>query len=594
MTIPFSHKQGGKEKGLGGQIQSAWASKVARYVLIGKSHQAFVKICKMTFPISCHNFTRQATTWVNMKTNVEVELEKLEIQSDTSLVELSLAGDHDAFGRIVSRYQSSICALAYCACGNVGRSEEIAQEIFITAWRKLGTLQEPARFRAWLYGIARNLIHNAFRRHTRSPLADAKLLGEGIEPAADSAEPDEQAISKEEETILWHVLSGLPVIYREPMVLFYRQNESIPQVAGVLEISEEAVRQRLSRGRALLNERVTKVIQTGLRRSGPADTFAIAVIAALPIVAATTTAKGAIVGMATTKSGHATGLAGLLKGIGFFAGLIAIPATLGTLFGYKLGRDATGLPQHRKSVRKFWLTFGGGLVLFLFLPLLLTFGVTGFMQGEARARFLSVMTVWLGLAYLLVPGSLLVWAWQRRRDRSHLNGNGAAGQGEPISEPVENFRPGIVQKISRRLVLFLTVAAAGLLVFCYLDMNHNVGHLTGAGLRDLINQGAPDNLKVSIMEGHNRSIWREYPTMYRHFWVEVGPGGKTAKYTADVDETTLALIAQKGISCRTYVAGRDYEVLGTPGRMLPFLAAFILGISIIYLLKRRPAGPATK
>jgi RNA polymerase sigma factor (sigma-70 family) len=593
MTIPFSHKQGGNEKGLGGQIPSAWASKVARSTLIGKSHQAFVKICKMTFPISCHNFTRQATTWVNMKTNVEVELET---QSDTSLVELSLAGNPDAFGRIVTRYQSSICALAYCACGNVGRSEEIAQEIFITAWRKLGTLQEPARFRAWLYGIARNLIHNAFRRHTRNPLADARLLGEGIEPAADAAEPDEQVISKEEETILWHVLSGLPEIYREPMVLFYRQNESIPQVAGVLEISEEAVRQRLSRGRALLNERVTKVIQSGLRRSGPADTFAMAVIAALPIVAAATTAKGAIVGMATTKSatGHATGLAGLLKGIGFFAGLIAIPATLGTLFGYKLGRDATGLPQHRKSVRKFWRIFGGGLVLFLFLPLLLTFGITGFLQGETRARFLSVMTVWLGLAYLLVPGSLLVWAWQRRHDRSHLNRDGAAGQGEPISGPVENVRAGIVQKISRRLVLFLTVAAAGLLVFCYTDMNHNVGHLTGAGLRDLINQGAPDHLKVSIMEGHYRSIWREYPGIHRYFWVEVGKDGKVAKYTADVDETTMALITQKGIPCRTYMSGRDYEILGTPGRMLPFLAAFVLGISIIYLFKRRPAGPATK
>ncbi|HKW29609.1 MAG TPA: sigma-70 family RNA polymerase sigma factor, partial [Verrucomicrobiae bacterium] len=336
-----------------------------------------------------------------MKTNFTMEPE---MRSDVSLVELSLAGDRDAFGRIVARYQSSICALAYSTCGNVGRSEDIAQEIFITAWRRLGSLQEPARFRAWLYGIARNLIHNAFRQHTRNPLADAKLLEEGTEPAATADEPDEQAISKEEETILWHVLSGLPEVYREPMVLFYRQNESIPQVADVLELSEEAVRQRLSRGRALLNERVAKVVQNGLRRSGPADTFAAVVIAVLPMVAATTTAKGAIMGMATTKSatGQATGLVGFLKGIGFFAGLIAIPATLGTLFGYKLGRDATGLPQQRKSAAKFWRIFGGGLVLFLFLPLLLTFGVTPFLHEQARAGFLSVMTIWLGLAYPLV------------------------------------------------------------------------------------------------------------------------------------------------------------------------------------------------
>lgn len=521
-----------------------------------------------------------------MKMNFAVEPE---MRSDASLVELSLGGDRDAFGRIVARYQSAICALAYSACGNVGRSEDIAQDIFITAWRRLGTLQEPARFRAWLYGIARNLIHNAFRQHTRNPLADAKLLEEGTEAAAAADEPDEQAISKEEETILWRVLSGLPEVYREPMVLFYRQNESIPQVAGVLEISEEAVRQRLSRGRALLNERVTKLVQSGLRRSGPADTFVVAVIAALPMVAATATAKGAIMGMATTKSatGQATGLTGILKGIGFFAGLIAIPATLGTLFGYKLGRDAMGLPQQRKSAAKFWRIFGGGLVLFLFLPLVLAFGVTGFLQGEARAQFLSVMTIWLGLAYLLVPASLLFWAWQRRCNRSKSNFDGAPEHGKPVPQPVENLQPGPTRRISWRLVLFLTVAAAGLLVFCYTDTNHNVGHPSPAELRAIINQSTPAELRVSILVEHYRSLWHESPDTHSSFWVEVRKDGKTAKYSANVDDATLALLKQKGIADRTYVAGRDFEILGTPGRLLPLLAAFVLAMGAIFLYQHR-------
>ena len=159
--------------------------------------------------------------------------------------------------------------------------------------------------------------------------------------------------------------------------------------------------------------------------------------------------------------------------------MIAIPATLGTLFGYKLGRDATGLPQQRKSAAKFWRIFGGGLVLFLFLPLLLTFGVTGFLHEEARAGFLSVMTFWLGLAYALVPASLLFWAWQRRRRQPDSDSAGAASQAEPVPQPVEDIRPGIARRISRRLVLFLTVAAAGLLVFCYTDTNHNVGNRHG-------------------------------------------------------------------------------------------------------------------
>jgi RNA polymerase sigma factor (sigma-70 family) len=529
-----------------------------------------------------------------MKSNLAMESEML---SDVALVELSLAGDRDAFGQIVARYQSSICALAYSACGNVVRSEDIAQEIFITAWRKLNSLQEPAKFKAWLYGIARNLIHNAFRQHTRNPLAGAESLEDGTEPASSAEEPDEQAISKEEETILWHVLSGLPLVYREPMVLFYRQNESIPQVADVLALSEEAVRQRLSRGRALLNDRVTKVIQNGLRRSGPADTFAVAVIAALPMLAAATTAKGAIMGMATTEgaASQAGGLMGVLKSVGFFAGLVAVPATLGTYFGHRLGRDATGLPQQRRSVAKFWRVFGCGIVLFLFLPLLLTFGLTPFLEGEARTRFLSVLTVWLGLAYPFVLGALVYWAWQRRRRGSNPDPSPAQRQSEQVPQAGKNVHGNTPRKISRRLVLFLTVAAAGLLVFCYADMGHNIGHPSPAELHDIISQSTPAELSASILVSHYRSLWGQSPDTYRSLSIQVRKEGKSARYSAAVEEATLALLTQKGIACPTYVEGRDFEILGAPGRFLPFLAAFVLAIGAIFLLKRhRPAGSGVK
>ena len=88
-------------------------------------------------------------------------------------------------------------------------------------------------------------------------------------------------------------------------------------------------------------------------------------------------------GIATTESatGQAIGVVGFLKNIGFFTGLLAIPAALGVYFGHKLGQDAAGLPQQRKSAAKFWIVFSCGIVLFLFLPLLLSFGVTGFLRG---------------------------------------------------------------------------------------------------------------------------------------------------------------------------------------------------------------------
>jgi RNA polymerase sigma factor (sigma-70 family) len=67
--------------------------------------------------------------------------------------------------------------------------------------------------------------------------------------------PLDQAISREEEGILWRSLERIPETYREPLILFYREHRSMAQVALVLELSEEAVRQRLARGREFCTRR---------------------------------------------------------------------------------------------------------------------------------------------------------------------------------------------------------------------------------------------------------------------------------------------------------------------------------------------------
>src|SRR5258708_36722353 len=94
--------------------------------------------------------------------------------SDAQLVAASLSGDRDAFGQIVERYQTLVSSLAYCATGNVSRSEDLAQETFVSAWKQLAELREPAKLRPWLCSVARALISKAFRRHARAPRHDAE------------------------------------------------------------------------------------------------------------------------------------------------------------------------------------------------------------------------------------------------------------------------------------------------------------------------------------------------------------------------------------------------------------------------------------
>jgi hypothetical protein len=174
-------------------------------------------------------------------------------------------------------------------------------------------------------------------------------------------------MTKEEEAILWRVLESLPETYREPMVLFYRQAESIRAVAEALGVTEEVVRQRLSRGRTMLNERVAKVVESGLRRSGPGKGFGVAVVAALPVASAKAAAIGAAVTSAKASgTAKGAGLAGMLGS----AAASLIPITGGAIGLWGLVRNAASA-REREFLTKatlglvVWVAIFAGVILFL-------------------------------------------------------------------------------------------------------------------------------------------------------------------------------------------------------------------------------------
>ncbi len=243
--------------------------------------------------------------------------------NDAQLVECALAGDRAAFGMIVKRYQSLVCSITYNATGSLSLSEDLAQDAFLAAWKQLRELREPARLRSWLCGITRFLVGKELRRQGREPMQAAEALEEIQEPSSLEASPLLQAVSREEEAILWRALERIPDTYREPLILFYREEKSIERVAAELELSEDAVKQRLSRGRKLLHEEVVAFVEGTLTRTGPGQTFSNAVLAMLPVLPA------ASVGAAATGKGAAMAKSGLISAwlapltpfLGVFAGI---------------------------------------------------------------------------------------------------------------------------------------------------------------------------------------------------------------------------------------------------------------------------------
>jgi len=265
--------------------------------------------------------------------------------SDEQLWRQACEGDHEAFGGLVERYQSLICSIAYSRCGVLDTSEDLAQETFVAAWRRLRELRDPAKLRAWLCGIVRNFAASAARRDSRRGGVSAPLDAAGGE-AAPEADPSTQAVSREEEALLWRALAGIPSSYREPMVLFYREAQSIAEVSAGLGLSEDVVRQRLSRGRTMLREELASRVEATLARTRPGTAFTLGVLAALP-GASGSAAAAAVAARTVAESGAGAVGESLLAKLGLGA---VVGPLIGLVCAY-LGTRAAASTARSKAER---------------------------------------------------------------------------------------------------------------------------------------------------------------------------------------------------------------------------------------------------
>jgi RNA polymerase sigma factor (sigma-70 family) len=324
---------------------------------------------------------------------------------DTELVGACLGGDRDAFAQIVARYQALIASIAYSATGNIAQSEDLTQETFLAAWRHLNSLEEPSKLRAWLCGIARHATANALRRQQREPSQHAHPLDEVMDAPAPGPIPADRAISHEEEAILWRSLEEIPETYREPLILFYREDQSVERVAETLELSHDAVRQRLSRGRKLLEERVASFVEGALRQSIPGCSFTANVMAVIPAQIAT----GGIASVgATAAKGSATNAATLLAGLTTLVSFL--PGAVSSYQAYKIDMAEAGSDRERRAVRRFYAV----LAAMVLLPVLLIY-----LAVYCRQLALTHTTVFTGVVIAIalswIPGLVVLLALLKRK-----------------------------------------------------------------------------------------------------------------------------------------------------------------------------------
>ena len=158
------------------------------------------------------------------------------------LVIAARAGDREAFGQLVERYQGSIYALAMRRLGDAGEAEELCQEVFVHALEKLYQLNEPASFGSWLRQITRRMAINRMVRRKPVIATEPSTLDATIE---DGRTPLTEALANERARAVRAGLRRLRPLDRETLEAFYVRGQSLIEMAAAFDAPIGTIKRRL-------------------------------------------------------------------------------------------------------------------------------------------------------------------------------------------------------------------------------------------------------------------------------------------------------------------------------------------------------------
>jgi RNA polymerase sigma-70 factor (ECF subfamily) len=180
--------------------------------------------------------------------------------SDEILVGRAQRGDHAAFEELVRRTSRLVFARLFLETGDSHQSEDLLQETLLTAYRTLGQLTKPSKFRSWLLKIAQNLAIDAARRESRKKRTPEPQIVKLRQDAVAMLRPEEHAEKEELRQQVLAVLRELPEEYRLPLTLRYLVGADYETIQAQMGLSNGSLRGLLHRGMERLRGEMQKVM----------------------------------------------------------------------------------------------------------------------------------------------------------------------------------------------------------------------------------------------------------------------------------------------------------------------------------------------
>jgi RNA polymerase sigma-70 factor (ECF subfamily) len=185
-------------------------------------------------------------------------LERLALHEldDGQLVQQHLAGNPQAFGSLVDRYQTRLLNFINRTIGDRERAEDLVQEVFIRVFRHLHRFDQTKKFSTWIYTIASNLGKNELRNRSRNPLVLFQTIKKHWEPdhrplqfEDTTARPDDLYRKRYLKEAVERCVGQLPAHHRAVFVLRELEGKSYAEIADITGCNLGTVKSRLNRAR---------------------------------------------------------------------------------------------------------------------------------------------------------------------------------------------------------------------------------------------------------------------------------------------------------------------------------------------------------
>lgn len=159
---------------------------------------------------------------------------------ELDIIDKVLKGDAEAFEYIVYKYENAIVRFIYNMINNKESAEDLTQEVFISAFKKLYTFSREYKFSTWLYQIAKNKCIDFMRKQKRSK----EICAEEVKLNSEDISPENYVVYRETKSNIEEFIKTLKDIDRQILVLRYSSKLTFMDIAILLNMGDSAVKKR--------------------------------------------------------------------------------------------------------------------------------------------------------------------------------------------------------------------------------------------------------------------------------------------------------------------------------------------------------------